>query len=43
MRVFGFDVSVHRKLVEFEATKSAVALAKCEVKNSRKGKSWKSC
>ena len=37
MRVFEFDVSVRRKLVEFEATKSAVTLAKCEVKSSRKG------
>ena len=36
-RVFGFDMSVRRKLMEFEATKSAVALVKCEVKSSRKG------
>ena len=38
MRVLGFDVSVHKKLVEFYVSKSAVALANCEVKSSRKGK-----
>ncbi len=37
MRVFGFDAGVRRKLVSFEESKSAVALANCEVKNSRIG------
>ena len=37
MRMFGFDTSVRRKLVEFEEPKSAVTLANCEVKTSRKG------
>ena len=31
MRMFGFDAGVCRKLVEFEESKSAVALATCEV------------
>ena len=30
MRVFGFDGSVCRKLVEFEESKSAVTLENCE-------------
>ena len=38
MHVLGFDASVHKKLVEFYASKSAVALANCELKSSRKGK-----
>ena len=37
MRVFGFDMGVRRKLVELEESKSAVALANCKVKHSRKG------
>ena len=37
MGVFGFDASVCKKLVEFKASKSALALANCKVKNSRKG------
>ena len=41
MGVFGFDANVRKKLVEFKASKSALALANCEVKSSWKGEELK--
>ena len=37
MRLFRFDTSVWRKLVEFDESKDTVALSNCEVKRSYKG------
>ena len=36
MQVFGFDVGVCKKLVDFKESKTAVVLTSCEVKTLRK-------
>ena len=37
MRIYGFDSSVRRRLLEFEGNKHAVSMSKCEVKKNRSG------
>jgi len=37
VRLFGFDDSVRKKLLEHQQNKDSIVIGKCEVKHARKG------